>query len=81
MSIAEIEFPCETSSNVAKSSTNSAKSDVETQIPETSEKAGEAKRDIHGIRWIMTVCAILSCVFMFALDTTVVRLKLHTIVV
>ncbi|KAK2021936.1 MFS general substrate transporter [Colletotrichum zoysiae] len=34
--------------------------------------APEYKREIHGIKWALTVGAILSCVFLFALDTTVV---------
>ncbi|KAK2052495.1 MFS general substrate transporter [Colletotrichum caudatum] len=29
-------------------------------------------REIHGVKWALTVGAILSCVFLFALDTTVV---------
>lgn len=42
--------------------------------PETTEEdAGpEYKREIHGIKWALTVGAILSCVFLYALDTTVV---------
>ncbi|KAK2602323.1 hypothetical protein N8I77_008867 [Diaporthe amygdali] len=30
------------------------------------------KREIHGLRWVLTVGAILACFFMYALDTTVV---------
>ncbi|KAJ0117000.1 uncharacterized protein J7T55_003415 [Diaporthe amygdali] len=30
------------------------------------------KREIHGLKWALTVGAILSCVFLYALDTTVV---------
>ncbi|KAK2009491.1 MFS general substrate transporter [Colletotrichum eremochloae] len=38
-----------------------------------AEDAGpEYKREIHGIKWALTVGAILSCIFLFALDTTVV---------
>ncbi|XP_014555777.1 hypothetical protein COCVIDRAFT_101461 [Bipolaris victoriae FI3] len=44
--------------------------------PETTEPTGdegpEYERKIHGIKWVMTVLAVLSCVFLFALDTTVV---------
>ncbi|KAL2760159.1 hypothetical protein ACRALDRAFT_1054010 [Sodiomyces alcalophilus JCM 7366] len=32
----------------------------------------EYKREIHGVKWVLTVAAILSCVFLYALDTTVV---------
>lgn len=81
MTIEHVEFSREASSDSAKLSTNSTKSDAETQMPESSEKAGEVERNIHGIRWAMTVCAILSCVFMFALDTTVVSSKLQAMVV
>lgn len=41
--------------------------------PEDTEDAGpEYKREIHGVKWVLTVGAILSCVFLYALDTTVV---------
>ncbi|KAF2878490.1 major facilitator superfamily domain-containing protein [Massariosphaeria phaeospora] len=53
------------------SSTGSSATDIERPIPEP-EKAGEMVRNIHGMKWVLTVCAILSCVFLFALDTTVV---------
>jgi len=36
------------------------------------ETGPEYKREIHGIKWVLTVAAILSCVFLYALDTTVV---------
>jgi MFS family permease len=40
---------------------------------DATEDAGpEYKREIHGIKWVLTVGAILSCVFLYALDTTVV---------
>ncbi|KAL8806441.1 MAG: hypothetical protein Q9182_001356 [Xanthomendoza sp. 2 TL-2023] len=52
--------------------TESPPTDIESPAPETNEKAGEFERQIHGLKWFMTVCAILSCVFLFALDTTVV---------
>ena len=40
---------------------------------DASEDAGpEYTREIHGIKWVLTVGAILSCVFLYALDTTVV---------
>ncbi|ROT42963.1 MFS general substrate transporter [Sodiomyces alkalinus F11] len=38
-----------------------------------NEDAGpEYKREVHGVKWALTVGAILSCVFLYALDTTVV---------
>lgn len=49
--------------------------DIESPAPEGNEKTGEAERQIHGVKWFLTVCAILSCIFLFALDTTVVRSK------
>jgi hypothetical protein len=46
---------------------------VDEKSPETTEDAGpEYERKIHGIKWVLTVGAILSCVFLYALDTTVV---------
>lgn len=40
---------------------------------DATEDAGpEYKREIHGVKWALTVGAILSCVFLYALDTTVV---------
>ena len=38
------------------------------------EEDGEPKfeRQIHGFKWALTVGAILSCIFLYALDTTVV---------
>ena len=36
------------------------------------EKGPEYERKVHGIKWVLTVGAVLSCVFLFALDTTVV---------
>jgi hypothetical protein len=56
----------------AASSSDSAATEAGRHEPEPKGKAGEMERDIHGVRWFMTVCAILSCVFLFALDTTVV---------
>ena len=38
----------------------------------TKDKVPEFRREIHGVRWALTVGAVLSCVFLFALDTTVV---------
>lgn len=35
----------------------------------------DSQRSIHGIKWIVTVIAILSSTFLFALDTTVVCSK------
>nr|QHD56304.1 major facilitator superfamily permease [Curvularia sp. IFB-Z10] len=41
--------------------------------PDVKEDAGpEYERKIHGIKWALTVGAVLSCVFLYALDTTVV---------
>lgn len=45
---------------------------AEQSSDETDGTGPEYKRDIHGIKWALTVGAILSCVFLFALDTTVV---------
>lgn len=39
---------------------------------EIDDAGPEYKREIHGIKWVLTVGAVLSCVFLFALDTTVV---------
>ncbi|EAT81571.1 hypothetical protein HBI56_154240 [Parastagonospora nodorum] len=40
---------------------------------DTMEDTGpEYKREVHGIKWALTVGAVLSCVFLYALDTTVV---------
>lgn len=38
----------------------------------TEDSVPGFKREIHGLRWALTVGAILSCVFLYALDTTVV---------
>lgn len=38
----------------------------------TKDEGPEIKREIHGVKWVLTVGAILSCVFLYALDTTVV---------
>lgn len=47
---------------------------IHTEKPtDVTEDAGpEYKREIHGVKWVLTVGAILSCVFLYALDTTVV---------
>lgn len=45
---------------------------AEQSSDETDDTGPEYKREIHGIKWALTVGAILSCVFLFALDTTVV---------
>jgi MFS family permease len=46
---------------------------VDEKPADTPDDAGpEYKREIHGIKWVLTVGAILSCVFLYALDTTVV---------
>lgn len=45
----------------------------EEKTTDPTEDAGpEYKREIHGVKWALTVGAILSCVFLYALDTTVV---------
>ncbi|RYO76816.1 hypothetical protein DL764_010277 [Monosporascus ibericus] len=54
------------------SGTESPAADVEQATPKADESTGEIERKIHGIKWILTVGAILSCVFLYALDTTVV---------
>lgn len=41
------------------------------QTPDSAE-TGSFQREIHGIKWVLDVAAFLSCVFLFALDTTVV---------
>ncbi|WYZ45982.1 hypothetical protein EsH8_IX_000207 [Colletotrichum jinshuiense] len=41
-----------------------------TEAPKDAEP--EFQREIHGVKWALTVGAILSCVFLYALDTTVV---------
>ena len=56
--------------------TESAATEAERPTPEALGKAGEVQREIHGTKWILTVGAILSCVFLFALDTTVVCSRL-----
>jgi MFS family permease len=38
----------------------------------TEDLGPEYQREIHGVKWVLTVGAILSCVFLYALDTTVV---------
>ncbi|KAI1845057.1 hypothetical protein JX265_008358 [Neoarthrinium moseri] len=38
----------------------------------TDDSGPEFKREIHGVKWALTVGAVLSCVFLYALDTTVV---------
>ena len=58
-----------------KGSTESPHTDVESPAPEANEKTGEVERQIHGVKWFLAVCAILSCIFLFALDTTVVMRK------
>jgi hypothetical protein len=46
---------------------------VNTESPaESTKEEQEIQRDIHAIKWALTVGAVLSCVFLFALDTTVV---------
>lgn len=55
-------------------SSDSPAGDVEMPKTEVTERPGEMERQIHGIKWIFTVAAILSCVFLYALDTTVVGL-------
>ncbi|KAL8848911.1 MAG: hypothetical protein Q9221_006069 [Calogaya cf. arnoldii] len=61
----------------SKGSGQTLPTDVESPVPEAGEKTGEVERQIHGVKWLLTVCAILSCVFLFALDTTVVCSKEH----
>lgn len=56
---------------------------AESPVPNDDAKAAEAaggegdggpayERQIYGVKWALTVGAILSCVFLYALDTTVV---------
>jgi MFS family permease len=45
---------------------------AEKPIDATEDSGPEYQREIHGIKWVLTVGAILSCVFLYALDTTVV---------
>jgi hypothetical protein len=45
---------------------------AEEPINTTDDAGPEYQREIHGIKWVLTVGAILSCVFLYALDTTVV---------
>ncbi|KAF9880620.1 hypothetical protein CkaCkLH20_01662 [Colletotrichum karsti] len=52
----------------ADSTTTSA----ENAVDATDQTGPEEQRQIRGIKWALTVGAILSCVFLFALDTTVV---------
>lgn len=61
----------------SQGSTKDAATDVESPVPEPDEKTGEVERQIHGVKWFLTVCAILSCIFLFALDTTVVCSKTY----
>ena len=44
---------------------------------ETKEDGPGLSRDIHGVKWALTVGSVLSCVFLFALDTTVVSLRVR----
>lgn len=47
---------------------------LEAQSPELEGPPKlEGERSIHGIKWALTVVAILSSTFLFSLDTTVVR--------
>lgn len=46
--------------------------DPEKSTDSTEDDTPEYKREIHGVKWVLTVAAILSCVFLYALDTTVV---------
>ncbi|KAI9170612.1 major facilitator superfamily permease [Paramyrothecium foliicola] len=46
--------------------------DVEKSSEHTDDAGPKFERNIHGIKWAMTVAAVLSCVFLYALDTTVV---------
>jgi MFS family permease len=45
---------------------------AEKPIDATEDSGHEYQHKIHGIKWVLTVGAILSCVFLYALDTTVV---------
>lgn len=48
--------------------------EAEAGAPTKERKAGDGKfeRDIHGIWWILAIFSILSCVFCFATDATLV---------
>ncbi|KAL8859862.1 MAG: hypothetical protein Q9178_003695 [Gyalolechia marmorata] len=67
-----IEKSTDNSDLPSKASVERPSTDVESPAPEENEKTDEVERRIHGVKWFLTVCAILSCVFLFALDTTVV---------
>lgn len=50
---------------------------ADVDLPKTeaaAEVPGEVERQIHGIKWFFTVAAVLSCVFLYSLDTTVVSI-------
>lgn len=67
--------PTDNSDIPHKGSAHSPPTDIESPVPEADEKTIEVERQIHGFKWVLTVGAILSCVFLFALDTTVVCSK------
>ena len=59
-------------SSVRRSESPVILADAEKPTDTTDNAGPEYAREIHGIKWALTVGAILSCVFLYALDTTVV---------
>lgn len=64
--------------SVSQSETGDEVDAIESQAQEKTSQdeappTGKFHRDIHGVKWILTIAAILACVFLFATDTTLVR--------